>query len=191
MELLARFALTLFRELPRIGSERPRIEPQALTLVATTAERVAARAAELLAQEMTLRELRKAQHLTQARLGRQLKMAQDGVSRLEKRSDLFLSTLRKTIEAMGCDLSLIANFPGRTPVVISGLQGLVTRVRRRKRLSIARRERSVSAGNRVGPDTLNVGEASSQIRRSQNRREHYSARIEFPDDRFGLASLLS
>lgn len=70
---------------------------------------------------MTLRELRKARKLTQVRLARKLGVTQDSVSRLEKRSDLLLSTLRKTIEAMGGNLSLIAEFPDRPPVVLSGI----------------------------------------------------------------------
>jgi hypothetical protein len=46
---------------------------------------------------------------------------QDGVSRLEKRSDLLLSTLRKTVEALGGRLSLVAEFPDRGPVVLPGI----------------------------------------------------------------------
>jgi hypothetical protein len=46
---------------------------------------------------------------------------QDSVSRLEKRSDLLLSTLRKTVKAMGGNLSLVAEFPDRPPVVLSGI----------------------------------------------------------------------
>ncbi len=79
------------------------------------------RAAELIAEEMTLRELRKARKLTQVRLARRLGITQDGVSRLEKRSDLLLSTLRETVEAMGGNLSLVAQFPDRAPVVLSGI----------------------------------------------------------------------
>ena len=63
--------------------------------------RIEERAAELIAEEMTLRELRKARQLTQARVAAELGISQDGVSRLEQRSDLLLSTLRKTVEAMG------------------------------------------------------------------------------------------
>ena len=79
------------------------------------------RAAELIAEEMTLRELRKARQLTQARVAAELGISQDGVSRLEQRSDLLLSTLRKTVEAMGGSLSLIARFPDRPPVELSGI----------------------------------------------------------------------
>lgn len=79
------------------------------------------RAAELIAEEMTLRELRKARRLTQARVAVELGITQDGVSRLEKRSDLLLSTLRKTVKAMGGNLSLVARFPDRPPVELSGI----------------------------------------------------------------------
>jgi len=84
-------------------------------------KKVETRTAALLAEEMTLRELRKARKLTQVRVARQLGITQDSVSRLEKRSDLLLSTLRKTVEAMGGHLSLVAEFPDRPPVVLAGL----------------------------------------------------------------------
>ena len=84
-------------------------------------KKVEAQAAELIAEEMTLRDLRKARALTQARMAEQLGITQDGVSRLEKRSDLLLSTLRKTVEAMGGSLSLVAEFPDRAPVVLTGI----------------------------------------------------------------------
>jgi transcriptional regulator with XRE-family HTH domain len=70
---------------------------------------------------MTLRELRKARKLTQVRMAKKLGITPDSVSRLEQRSDLLLSTLRKTVEAMGGHPSLIAEFPDRAPVVLSGI----------------------------------------------------------------------
>jgi len=84
-------------------------------------KKVEARAVELMAEEMTLRELRRARKLTQARMAKELGVTQDSVSRLEKRSDLLLSTLRKTVQAMGGNLSLIAEFPDRPPVVLAGI----------------------------------------------------------------------
>jgi transcriptional regulator with XRE-family HTH domain len=86
-------------------------------------KKVEARAAQLIAEEMTLRELRQARKLTQVRVAKTLGITQDSVSRLEKRSDLLLSTLRKTVEAMGGSLSLVAEFPDRAPVVLSGIAG--------------------------------------------------------------------
>jgi DNA-binding XRE family transcriptional regulator len=82
--------------------------------------KVEARAAQLIAEEMTLRELRHARKLTQVRVAKSLGISQDSVSRLEKRSDLLLSTLRKTVKAMGGSLSLVAEFPDRPPV-LSGI----------------------------------------------------------------------
>jgi DNA-directed RNA polymerase specialized sigma subunit len=84
-------------------------------------KKVEARAADLMAEEMTLRELRHARKLTQVRIAKKLGITQDSVSRLEKRSNLLLSTLRKTVEAMGGTLSLVAEFPDRAPVVLSGI----------------------------------------------------------------------
>ena len=84
-------------------------------------KKVEARAAELIAEEMTLRELRHARKLTQVKMAKKLGVTQDSVSRLEKRSDLLLSTLRKTVEAIGGNLSLVAEFPDRAPVVLSGI----------------------------------------------------------------------
>jgi DNA-binding XRE family transcriptional regulator len=84
-------------------------------------KKVEARAAQLIAEEMTLRELRHARKLTQVRMAKTLGITQDSVSRLEKRTDLLLSTLRKTVRAMGGKLSLVAEFPDRGPVVLSGI----------------------------------------------------------------------
>jgi transcriptional regulator with XRE-family HTH domain len=96
-------------------------------------KKVEARAAELIGEEMTLRELRKARKLTQVRMAKALGVTQDSVSRLEKRSDFLLSTLRKTVQAMGGSLSLVAEFPDRPPVVLSGISEDETSVKLRAR----------------------------------------------------------
>jgi hypothetical protein len=84
-------------------------------------KRVEARAAQLIAEELTLQKLRRARKLTQVRMAKALGIGQDGVSKLEKRADLMISTLRKSIRAMGGSLSLVAEFPDREPVVLTGL----------------------------------------------------------------------
>ena len=84
-------------------------------------KRIESRTAELVKEQMTLQELRRARKLTQVSVARELGITQDSVSRLEQRSDLLLSTLRKTVEAMGGNLSLVAEFPDREPVVLSGI----------------------------------------------------------------------
>ena len=102
-------------------------------------KKIEARASALIAEEMSLRDLRQALTLTQERMAETLGIGQDGISRLEKRSDLLLSTLRSYIEAMGGQLSLIAEFPDREPVTLSGLSTMettphpISRPRRRKR----------------------------------------------------------
>ena len=85
---------------------------------------IATAAARLIEDEMTLRDLRKAHELTQTRMAEALHISQDGVSRIEKRSDFLLSTLRSYLEAMGGQLRLIAEFPDRNPVMIAGLDSL-------------------------------------------------------------------
>lgn len=79
------------------------------------------RAAKLIAEELTLREVRRLRKLTQARLSKKLKIGQEGVSRIEKRTDLYLSTLRSYVEGVGGKLSLIVEFPDRPPVILAGL----------------------------------------------------------------------
>jgi DNA-binding XRE family transcriptional regulator len=79
------------------------------------------RAAALIAEEMTLQELRKARAMTQVRLAKSLGVAQKQISEIEKRTDMHISTLRRSIEAMGGKLSLIAEFPNRAPVILAGI----------------------------------------------------------------------
>lgn len=62
-------------------------------------------------QEMALHELRQALGITQERLAKALRINQAGVSKIESRSDIFVSTLRKAIEAMGGKLEIRAKFP--------------------------------------------------------------------------------
>jgi transcriptional regulator with XRE-family HTH domain len=90
-------------------------------LPAKRRKKVEARAARLVAEELSLRDLRKARARTQVAVAKELGINQESVSRLEKRSDLMLSTLRNYIEAMGGELHLLAEFPDRPPVELQGL----------------------------------------------------------------------
>ena len=89
--------------------------------------RIEGRVQALVAQEMSLRDLRKARNRTQARVARELGINQEGVSRLERRADLLLSTLNGYVEAMGGRLSLVAEFPDRPPVTLTGIGALEDR----------------------------------------------------------------
>lgn len=79
--------------------------------------KVKARAAEL----ATLRDLRLAASQTQEDMAQALGVGQDTISRLEQRSDMLLSTMRRYVEAMGGRLDLIATFPNRTSVKVAHL----------------------------------------------------------------------
>ncbi|AUB83516.1 helix-turn-helix domain-containing protein [Candidatus Thiodictyon syntrophicum] len=85
--------------------------------------KVEERATALIAEEMTLRDLRKARDLTQERVAELLGMGQDSISRLENRADMLLSTLRSYVDAMGGSLELLVRFPDRPTVSLSELFG--------------------------------------------------------------------
>jgi transcriptional regulator with XRE-family HTH domain len=80
---------------------------------------IAARTAELIAEEMTMRDLRQARHMTQERMAALMGVEQESVSRLERRADLLLSTLGSYVAAMGGKLRLMAEFPDREPVAVT------------------------------------------------------------------------
>lgn len=63
------------------------------------------------AQVMTLHQLREARQLTQVNLAQLLKINQGAVSMMEKRTDMYVSTLRSYIKAMGGELKITAEFP--------------------------------------------------------------------------------
>ena len=61
--------------------------------------------------EMPLNELRNARGLSQKMLAEALHIQQPAIAKLEKRTDMYISTLRSHIEAMGGQLEIIAKFP--------------------------------------------------------------------------------
>ncbi len=74
-------------------------------------KKIKQRAAELIAEEFALRELREAKEMTQEDVARKLGGRQVYVSRLEKRADMKLSTLRDYVGAIGGKLELVVSFP--------------------------------------------------------------------------------
>jgi predicted transcriptional regulator len=80
--------------------------------------KIEARAKELIAEEMTLREVRKALEFSQETLAEVLGWRQGDLSKFERRADAYLSTIRRYIEAMGGTLELVATFPNLRPVTI-------------------------------------------------------------------------
>lgn len=78
----------------------------------------------LIVEEMTLQELRQARHRSQEVVGEILHINQAAVSKIERRADMYVSTLRAFIQAMGGDLEIIARFPDRPPVRINQFEEL-------------------------------------------------------------------
>jgi DNA-binding XRE family transcriptional regulator len=69
---------------------------------------------EVLGAEMALAELRRAMQLSQEELAATLHINQASVAKMEKRTDMYVSSLRRFIEAMGGQLDITARFPDRT-----------------------------------------------------------------------------
>ena len=82
---------------------RAKMSPQSRTRSKATARR--------LMSELAIDELREALDLTQESLAEALNITQASVSKMERRSDMYLSTLRKIIEAMGGKLEIVAVMP--------------------------------------------------------------------------------
>jgi len=94
------------------------------SLPADERRRIEARAAELIAEEMSLRDLRKAMKKTQVALAKRLKVRQHGVSKIEQRTDMLLSTLRGYVRALGGELHLVAEFKDRPAVRLTEIGGI-------------------------------------------------------------------
>ena len=87
------------------------------TLPVKRRAKIERRASEL----ATLKDLRQAVEQTQEELATSLGVGQDTISRIERRSDMLLSTLRRYVEGMGGKLELVAEFPDRPRIVIDQL----------------------------------------------------------------------
>jgi DNA-binding XRE family transcriptional regulator len=88
-------------------------------------KRIHTRAEELESEYLSLQELRKEAGITQADVSKLLHMEQGNISRLEKNSDMLLSTLRGYIEAVGGKLNLIVELPNKPPIVLEGIGDLI------------------------------------------------------------------
>ena len=64
----------------------------------------------VLKAEMPLAELRQARDRSQVELARELKVGQPAVAKLEKRADMYVSNLRRYVEALGGSLEITARF---------------------------------------------------------------------------------
>ena len=96
--------------------------------------KVEQRAEELVAEELTLRELRRRLHMTQGDLASRLGKGQGNVSRLESARDLKVSTLQKVLNAMGVEVTFLVKVPGQKPFKVQNLfrnLGGVSAIKRR------------------------------------------------------------
>ena len=87
----------------KLSERRARMSPEAQS-------RAAARAEAMLV-EMQLQELRKARNVTQVEVARAMNVEQASISKLERREDMYVSTLREYVRALGGELRLVASFP--------------------------------------------------------------------------------
>ncbi len=71
----------------------------------------------LLKNEIALKELREALDLTQQEIANRLNLKQAAISKFERQSDIYISTLRKILFAMGADLKIVAHFKSGEVVI--------------------------------------------------------------------------
>jgi len=84
-------------------------------------DRIAARYRVLKDEVDSLKALRKAAGKAQGDIASSLKISQPSVSKIEKQTDMYLSTLRNYVKAAGGDLELVVRFPKQEPLHLSGL----------------------------------------------------------------------
>jgi transcriptional regulator with XRE-family HTH domain len=102
------------------------------TLPKARRDRINARYQTLKGEVETLQALRRAAGKAQTEIASSLHISQPSVSKIEKQTDMYLSTLRNYVEAVGGDLELIVRFPEQEPVHISGL-GEILEVKEKER----------------------------------------------------------
>ena len=84
-------------------------------------QRVQARYRELKQELEGLRELRRLAGKAQADIAANMKIRQPSVSKIEKQADMYLSTLRSYVEAVGGELELVVRLPDRAPIHLQRL----------------------------------------------------------------------
>ncbi len=84
-------------------------------------KRIVGRSVQLARKYEALSDLRKAREKTQVEVAAKLDVTQPYVAKLERRTDLMLSVLRKYVRSMGGELELKVTFPGSDPVILEGL----------------------------------------------------------------------
>ena len=79
---------------------------------------------ELLNEVESLKELRRLSKQSQAKVAEVLKISQPAVSKIEKQTDMYLSTLRSYVEAVGGEMDIVIRLPNRGPVKVKSLEAM-------------------------------------------------------------------
>lgn len=116
-----------------------RLQDKLAALDPARREAIEAETDRLHTEYLTLQELRKAKEMTQVQLAETLGIQQATVAKYERQSDLLLSTLTSYVQAMGGNLKLMVEFPGKAPVALEGL-GDTEEPRRRRRATRDQRQ---------------------------------------------------
>jgi DNA-binding XRE family transcriptional regulator len=112
--------------------------------------RVAARAQELIEEVESLSELRRMAGKAQVEIASALRVKQPSISKIEKQADMYLSTLRSYVEAIGGKLELVVRLPSRAPVRIEHLGDVAPSVSAGLRKVAAKRRTKSRATARAG-----------------------------------------
>jgi len=94
---------------------------QLRTSLSPSSQREAAALTDAMEQALSLAELRRARAMTQEQLASDLHVGQASIARLERRTDMYLSTLRRFVEAMGGELDIVVRFPDQPQVRLRGI----------------------------------------------------------------------
>jgi transcriptional regulator with XRE-family HTH domain len=94
------------------------------SLPADRRDKINKRVSEAVAEEMSLREIRKANKLTQDTVAKNLNMTQSDVSKLERRTDMYVSTLRNFVHATGGEMEIVVRYPDSPPIKINQFSDL-------------------------------------------------------------------
>ncbi|MBU8547176.1 XRE family transcriptional regulator [Roseomonas sp. F4] len=112
--------------------------------------RVEARAQELIDEVESLSELRRMAGKAQVEIASALRVKQPSISKIEKQADMYLSTLRSYVEAIGGKLELVVRLPSRAPVRIEHLGDVAPSVSAGPRKVAVKRQTKPRAAARAG-----------------------------------------
>ena len=106
--------------------------------------RVSARRLELQRDVESLRQLRQVAGKAQSEIASALKIKQPSVSKIERQADMYLSTLRTYVEALGGHLELVIHLPDRPPLKLHGLTDLAEEASPRPQARASRRVKAAA-----------------------------------------------